>query len=82
MKRKSNELNSKEWNSPGTYPVFVEEYNASLSKDPEMLRWWNGKCWSVCYFEYWDKERKERARNTRNQFSDDIYWREITKETK
>ena len=54
------------WYPPDVKPVRVGEYSASMSKDPPLKRWWDGRLWSKYYFNY---ESVEEIEHCRSQFS-------------
>lgn len=64
-------------------PALVGEYNASAARDICTRRWWNGECWSRCWYvgRVDEEEASSRARrNTLLWTVDEMYWRGLSRE--
>jgi hypothetical protein len=55
-------------------------YNATLSPPSGILRWWNGKVWSVSCFSDESKFRAVRSASIKENARWVIYWRPLRKE--
>lgn len=64
------------WFPPGTKPLRsrVGEYNASMGKARDVLRWWNGVAWSQPYTEGTPADEKARKR-AKPSFNQGHHWR-------
>lgn len=62
------------WFTPGMKPARVGEYNASMTKARDILRWWNGRAWSQPYTEGDTEAIKARKRKTAS-FNQGHHWR-------
>lgn len=73
------------WFPPEVKPVHVGEYNASISMDPGMRRWWDGQEWSLAYPASYSEKEKKIWRNTVARYSTShkrIYWRGLKEKPK
>jgi hypothetical protein len=43
-------------------PPMIGEYNASVSRDMFVRRWWNGEYWSSAYWSDYNSEVQQQAR--------------------
>lgn len=62
-----------EWNS--RKPAQPGWFNASLERNPDARRYWNGACWSPPVYVGDPEERAARAMQTRGETQRGIEWR-------
>lgn len=71
------------WFKPSEKPVRVGEYNASMVKDKDILRWWDGSSWSLAYLRTDYRKTVDICRKSKMHGSNfTIYWRGFTTEQK
>lgn len=66
-----------DWSQLGEVPQHVGEYNVSMYKIENLLRWWNGLYWSVPYLSNMPLEDILARRNNpaKDRKQSDIYFR-------
>ena len=74
---KAKQLKLTDWSREN--PQRVGEYNASTVRDPDTLRWWNGKHWSLPYMPRDPEQLKRRCRRDRTRMTG-IEWRGLVEE--
>lgn len=55
-------------------PAYVGEYNASICRDTDIMRWWNGSNWSNAYLANTSDEIKKHMRSQKSVVSR-LEWR-------
>jgi hypothetical protein len=62
-------------------PPMVGEYNASISQDGGVRRWWNGQYWSAPYWPRLHSESVQQARRRlrASEWHASIQWRGLIK---
>lgn len=68
-----------EWFPASVNPVHIGEYNASCVRDPTVLRWWNGRHWSIDYRSEHAEVTRVECRKVRT-IAAGIEWRGLAKE--
>lgn len=63
-------------------PPMVGEYNASITENPGVRRWWNGEYWSVAYWPGFNSsmEQERRRRTKAPELQRKIQWRGLVDE--
>ncbi|MBV8666760.1 MAG: hypothetical protein JO269_09775 [Burkholderiaceae bacterium] len=61
------------------FPSRIGEYNASILKDPDAKRFWNGVCFSCSYYDCEDETRKAYCRTIPSSDMN-IFWRGLSEE--
>ncbi len=72
------------WFPPDVKPVHIGEYNASAISTSEVMRWWDGKRWSLPYLPTFRDEAKRmlRSQHASRRFQKVILWRGLAEKPK
>lgn len=69
-----------ELSSKSEVPPCVGEWNASMHNNPAARRWWDGKEWSMAYFQDDDEDRKQNCRSVKIKPWVIIKWRGLSEQ--